>query len=302
MNKKDRTDCYKKSGYLSRRICAYLLAVLALVVLSTGCSFEGGGQETEADVGAMQNAPPEYQMIDTAYGPLRIAADSLERLRHTEIIENGVTKEVFHMLPEDGGRELFQICFGNTDQGIPIGQMRVGDGTVTVSVISPEYDMNTFNEEEKATYGMLLDQLNVLLSSIRDSENFGPYEARKEEDDTAYQAVALTYWTVMLPETMQVEESNRGDIYTADFYGMVGSERIHLYQISLGDASAESILGMYTTDDLIRTLGVTPYSLSSQAAWISDDQNRAYAVLMDTINEVLPIITGSENFTAEMPE
>ena len=294
MNKKHRTGC------LTRRICTCFAAALTLVALTSGCA--GKGAETQS--GSVQNAVTEYRTIETAYGPLQIVAQSADRIRHTEIVEDGVTREVFHMLPEDGERELFQICFGSDVPGTPIGLLQTDAGTVTVSVVAPEYDMSAFSEKELTAYGALMDQLNVMLASVRESEQFRPYEGKPQETEPEIerQTAALTYWTVKLPESIDWEETVSGDVYRADFYGMVGDERIRLYTISLGDEAAASLLGTYTAEGMTRVLGVTPYSMSSQIAWSGDEQSRAYAVMMDTINEILPVIMESENFEAEIPE
>ena len=288
---------FGRNGRFARRLCICASVVFAVAVLTAGCGSKK--QETGADV---QSGTVTYQTIDTAYCPLQISADCVDKIRHTETVEDGVTRETFYMLLEDGEKELFQICFGSVEEGDSIGWLVTDEGRLPVMVIVPAYDFNAFEEAEQQTYLTLMDQLNVLLSSIRESEQFTTKPDVTTIEEPEQQEAQLAYWEVMLPITMEWEEQRVGDVYTVDFYGMIDAERIRLYTISLGDTPAESALGMYTADGEARMLGVTPYSLDSQLPDATDAQRQTYSVLMDTINTVLPVIMGSENYSPEIPE
>lgn len=293
--KKDLAGLFGRHGRFTRRLGMCVAMIVAMATLAAGCGVKKPSEETQSESGA-------YQTIDTAYCALKISADCADKIRHTETVEDGVTKETFYMIHGDGERELFQICFGVMQEGDSIGWLVTDEGRLPVMVIVPAYDFNAFEEAEQQTYLTLMDQLNVLLSSIRESEQFTTKPDVATIEEPEQQEAQLAYWEVMLPITMEWEEQRVGDVYTVDFYGMIDAERIRLYTISLGDTPAESALGMYTADGEARMLGVTPYSLDSQLPDATDAQRQTYSVLMDTINTVLPVIMGSENYSPEIPE
>lgn len=300
--KKCHAGYFGRNGRLALRISICASVFLAVAALTAGCSSNKDSGKPKTDTESAQNVAVAYQTIDTAYCPLQIAEDCVEKIRHTELAEDGVTREIFYMIQENGEKELFQICFGSVEEGDSIGWFQNGEEKLAVNVIVPAYDLSTFTEAEQETYLTLMDQLNVLLSSIRDSAQFTAGDGTQAAGEPEKQPARLAYWEVMLPVTMEWEEKETNNVYTVDFYGMIDAERIRLYTISLGDTPVESALGMYMVVGEARMLGITPYTLDSQLPDATDAQRQTYSVLMDTINTVLPVIMGSENYSPEIPE
>ncbi len=288
----EKCRCLNKGVVVCCAVFIMLMACLA------GCASKENGENSESGINSVQNAVTvNDQTIETAFASIQIPSDCLGKIQHMEIAEGDVTMEVFSMLPEDGGRELFRICFGSTQMGTPIGLLMAGDEEIPVSVVTSEYDINTFSADEKEVYFGMMDQLNGIISSILEHENFKKIdEPQQVETVETTQTVGLTYWEVELPENMEWEESNIDGIYKVDFYGLFGGERIRLYTISLGEASAETALGAYTADGMTRTLGLEIHSIDKQIDWMGEEGMAIYGNMMDTINDVLQVIMGSENY------
>lgn len=285
----------KKRRGLNKRVVVCCAVIIMLMACVAGCASK---KNAESDINSVQTAVTvNDQTVKTAFASLQIPSDCLGKIQHMEIAEGDVTMEVFSMLPEDGGRELFRICFGGTQMGTPIGLLMTGDEEIPVSVVTSEYDINAFSEDEKEVYFGIMDQLNAILSSILEHENFKKIEEPQQAETVeTTQTVNLAYWEVELLEDMDWEESDVDGIYKADFYGMLGGERIRLYTVSLGVASAETALGAFVTDGMTRTLGVETYSVSSQVDLTNEELATTYGVMMDTVNDVLQAIMESENY------
>ena len=280
---------------MNKRVVVCCAVIIMLMACVAGCASK---KNAESSINSAQNAVTvNDQTIETAFASLQIPSDCLGRIQHMEIAEGDMTMEVFSMLPEDGGRELFRICFGGTQTETPIGYLMAGDEEIPVSVVTSEYDINAFSADEKEAYFGIMDQLNAILSSVLEHENFKKLEEPQQvETVETTQTADLAYWEVELLENMDWEESSTDGIYKVDFYGMLGEERIRLYTVSLGAAPAETALGAFVTDGKTRTLGVEIYNISSQVDLANEELMTTYGVMMDTVNDVLQAIMESENY------
>ena len=280
---------------MNKRVVVCCAVIIMLMACVAGCASK---KNAESSINSAQNAVTvNDQTIETAFASLQIPSDCLGRIQHMEIAEGDMTMEVFSMLPEDGGRELFRICFGGTQTETPIGYLMAGDEEIPVSVVTSEYDINAFSADEKEAYFGIMDQLNAILSSVLEHENFKKLEEPQQvETVETTQTADLAYWEVELLENMDWEESSTDGIYKVDFYGMLGVERIRLYTVSLGAAPAETALGAFVTDGKTRTLGVETYNISSQVDLANEELMTTYGVMMDTVNDVLQAIMESENY------
>ena len=285
----------KKCRCMNKRVVVCCAVIIMLMACVAGCASK---KNAESSINSAQTAVTvNDQTIETAFASLQIPSDCLGRIQHMEIAEGDMTMEVFSMLPEDGERELFRICFGGTQTETPIGYLMAGDEEIPVSVVTSEYDINAFSADEKEAYFGIMDQLNAILSSVLEHENFKKLEEPQQvETVETTQTADLAYWEVELLENMDWEESSTDGIYKVDFYGMLGEERIRLYTVSLGAAPAETALGAFVTDGKTRTLGVETYNISSQVDLANEELMTTYGVMMDTVNDVLQAIMESENY------
>ena len=233
---------------------------------------------------------PNYKTIETVYCPIRLSAGNSDRIYHMEAREGKIAIEVFYMYMDTGERELFRIYFGDSTRGDVIGKLLTEDGTVWVSVAVSSYTNEDFaDEKELQQYQTLMDEVNVVLYSIRSAGNFVAGDQVPGEET---QLVEIEYWKVDLPKNIKLEEMRDGDKYRADFYATIGGESLLLYTVHVGQSDSGTLLGTYTVDGVAKSVSIEPSQSAGQLA----AENTEYAVLMETINDVVQTISSSQYF------
>ena len=248
------------------------------------------------DVPTVPEVEETFASLQTRYGSVQLTSRLVEHIRHFEVTEEGVTIEVFNMLTDEGEKELFRICFGNSLAGDLFGYLHGDSGDISVTVTVTSHTEDEFRKKDDyRLYQELMEQLNTVLDSIRGCETFSTQRSA-DADNIQPQSVQLKYWTVQIPGNMTWEEKTEGSVYQVDFYGMVNGEKRNLYSIVLGEENPESVIGVYTADGTDRTVSVKTYDASAQLAQMDDNAAQVYGTMMDSINEVLQVITVDKNF------
>lgn len=219
-------------------------------------------------------------------------------LLHQEVSSEDVTMEIFSMSEDNTVRELFRIYFGDETMGIVSGYLTVDNIEVPVTYTICQYNDEDFADEEaRKLYLETMNCFDDIMNSIQADDRFCTEKAVAPVNS---KDATLTYWTFTLPETMEYEEENNGR-YEIRFYGNVAGEKIALYTIFIGEPCGNTVLGTYALNGNKLILSVESYSLVPQENWRDEDTMSAY-MMMGTINDVLQIITSSENFSEETPE
>ena len=290
---REQTVGNKHAPWILLLILLVLLAVgVAMLFLGTGSNDAKSGAST---TGTGQRPAESYTLIDTAYGQLRLSEDCAGSIRHEEIFDGGVTMEVFYMRMQDSEQELFRICYGDTQMGEFYGKILSEGREIPVRVAVYAHDGERFpSDEMRNLYYSLMDQLDVVLESIRSDDSFVEKGAQTETEN---RMVKLTYWTLELPKDITWQESTSDQLYRVDFFGNIDGKTVRLYMVCLGDIQEGNVIGEYTLDGKKLPVKVNTYSLESQANWLEDEHISQYAALMDTIDLVLRAVTTDTRFS-----
>jgi hypothetical protein len=254
-------------------------------------------QETTVGDTALDN---DHVMIDMKYLSIQLSNDLAQHCRHMEVSEGSETMDVFYMLLERGEMELFRVYFGNHNIADPIGFLDTNEGTLPVAVAVCTYNTEDFiTEEEFSIYNDLMGELNTIIDAICALDGFKTQNlVEKVAEDVTVQ---MRYWSVNIPDSLEVEEVVGEKIYKANFYCMVAGEKTWLYSIYLGNAEADTQLGTYRIGDEERDVWVKTYDLVPQEGWTAEDVSHTYE-MMATINDIIGTITSNENFSEVSPE
>lgn len=274
----------KKRLVLILVLCGILVAAGVCAAIAFG---GGAGGAAEGEVRLMD--------IKTAYVTMQYPEAFKENLSHREIIEGGVTSEIFSLLYNEQELELFRICFGEGVSGEPAGYLHTDAGVIPVTLVIADYEALVFTEEEeevKDLYFSMLENASTVMASlykdVRYSENKNVNTENKAE-------VQLTYFAAALPEAVQWEESTQGGIYKAVFSTTVGAEKIMLYTVSIGEPEAGSLLGYYDVDGKNQPVCIATGDLDALQSMEEEDRTAVY-LLMDTVNDVVQGIMAEKNF------
>lgn len=262
-----------------QRIAAVFLIILVIVL--SGCT-----EQQEQTVKTMD--------VQTVYGVLKYPAELEEYLRHDEVLDAAVTIEVFYMLLPEGERELFRIYFGEDDPEGNFGYLTVEDREIPVSYATCEYEKADFPDNANwERYFTMMDGFNIVLQSIIEMPGFSE---EKSSDPIELREVALRYWTLELPEYVTCREQEAENVYRAEFYAVLGGEEMPLYTVQLGEPAYEAVLGSYEVEGIPKIVSVESYDSVFEGQWNEEEKQLRYD-LMDTINDVILVITESEAFT-----
>lgn len=268
-------------------MCAIISMTLLLSFVACGGS---GGEPLRAPDGSKINTIS----IETVYGTLAFSKELQANLRHQEVTEDRIAMEVFYMVSDEAEKELFRIYFGDAQQGTFVGYLITEGVEVPVSYSICEYTDDSFrDEEERELYNIMMDSFSVVISSLYANENFSESGI---VDPVENQKVKLRYWTVQLPENVLFEETDDGDNYRIDFYGMVEGERVDLYMIGLGDIEAETNLGLYKVKGVEKSVVIQTYDMDAYAIWSKESQDTINQ-MMSSLNTVVQVIVSDKNYS-----
>ena len=298
----------KKSVVLAL-MCAILMFVVACGQESnvypdeTALASTQGTEPVETEVASTPAIQEEdlYLTIESRYLPLLISAEYADLIHHREVTEGDVAVEIFYMLTGEVEKELFCVYFGNGEIGDIIGTLQTETGEIPVTAAGRVYSPEDFaTEEQLQLYYSMMGELNTVIQSI--SENSCFKASDEFETPVINKAeIQMVHWKVVLPENMEVEETKSGNVYQADFYGLIGGEKFKMYTIYLGEARTDTVLGGYIINGEVRLLCVESFELVMEDGWSEEERTSAYAML-DSINDVIQVIVSSENYVAELPQ
>ena len=283
-NEKISKEASKKAGIkLSKKsiwiisIASVLLIAIVGVVVFLGRS-SGKAEEQITTI-----------KIETAYGTMEFPERFKENLKHQEVVEGSSTSEIFSMVNGETEIEICRIIFGNENKGDLIGYY---DETPVTLLVYSYGGVKFPDEETRQIYFSMMDNINVLIDSMRKNGRFQTGGVPNFVNNAAQ----MKYWKINIPNAMEWEETTDGGIYKVTFYGTFNGVRISLYTISLDDKNATEIVGNYKVDGVSKPLSVEITGMSQVANIPEEDRTVAYA-MMDTINDVLNEIRQNENFS-----
>ena len=270
----------------------FVLIVLMVVMVFVGTTACGHQPE-----GKYQPNNESYKVIESKYVDWTIPSKCMEFLKYENEVNNTVVSDMFYMLLDGQEVPVFRFDFGDKNLGDWLGQLTVGEEKIavvyTVFMVSDEELAGTEGAHE--IYYMIMDVFTNMMNDIEENVNFSTEHPLAVGDDTN---MAMTYWTVVLPDTMRVSETTENGNYEAMFAAEVAGERVQLYRVCVGKKQAESFLGYFEIDGVKQPVSVEAFELAERANWSEDDYAAAYR-MMDTINNVIEVIMSSKQFSAE---
>lgn len=268
---------------LSIIFVAVLVAVVVAVFLlndSNDVQYGKFGNTVELPYGFTICFPDEYaNMVEHTHEKYQ------ERITDAFVLKAGETDI-----------SLFCITFGDAESGDWLGELKTDDANVpiTYTLFSPdEEELGKLDEEGLEAYRVLRESFSNLLNTITSDPRFVIEE--KTPELVIGQQVEMTYWWVVLPEAITIEETNKDGVYQADFSGMVNDELVMLYSVRIGGDSLFSPLGLFEIDGEQEIVSVEVYTLDDRTEWNQSDFENAY-LMMDTINTVIDAIIDSDCF------
>lgn len=235
--------------------------------------------------------------FDTGYHTLSFPEKYEGMIEHVRREEGGVITNLFHLVHKGFRVELFRLMYGDASQGEYIGMLETDDKEVPVSymVHQPVGD-ELAHVDVNAYFFELMDDFNDVISPIYADDRFHP----GENIGPGISAVSsLKYWNVELPAAISWQENESEGNYRADFFGEVANRKIMLYTVYLGESVPDAtVLGKYEVDGVKKDVSVTSSPLNMLDGWTEADMTTA-GTLMDTINDVIRMITSSEQFSVE---
>lgn len=294
----------KAALYAAIAVIAFLIA--ALIAVLAGSSSQSAvpqqSEQTPVPAPAITAEPEEasYMLIETPHINLRLPKENVENIVHEHETRGMVNTEVFYMVSGEEQVPLYRFDFGDAEAGDWLGVLKTEDGdvpvTYTVFVVADE-ELAALGENMDQIYVSLMNGFNIILDGIMSDSRFTPEKPIVVGEE---QLSALTYWSVELPANMSWTESTENGSYEAVFYGEVHGGRVALYTVRIGGEAAQTVLGQYKLDGVNQTVSVESFELSENPNWSEDDYSAAYR-MMDTINDVIQVITASEAFSIPEP-
>ena len=282
-------------------LIALIIALVVMVALIA--AFMGYGSNpaepspAAPPMTALPTVDPDGMTVDIAYDfALQFPKEYADVLVHEQEIHDARTTEVFSMRNGEKDVSLFRIDFGDENAGDWFGMLKIGEQNIpvthTVFALSDE-ELAAMDEQTQKQYFEMMNSFTNVLNAISADPRFTAEKPLAVGADTE---VKTTYWTLTLPGTMSVSESNTDGTYIATFLGEVVGERTALYQVRIGENKAETELGLYEVDGVKKPISVGSFDLSEKTNWTEDDYSAAYR-MMDTINHVIETIMNSPQFS-----
>ena len=131
-------------------------------------------------------------------------------------------------------------------------------------------------------------------TSEQEPESQEPEQSQQPEKKLV--EIALKYWTVNLPEGLEVQEQEAADGYEAVFRGKVGGDELVVYTVRIGEETLESVLGTYTLNGKSLPFSVE-IGAEVQTANYQDAEMEKLYEMVDSINTVIGVVTADANYT-----
>ena len=190
---------------------------------------------------------------------------------------------------------LWRLDFGDPNAGEWLGMLKTDQGDIPMCMTGFVVDVAALGEDGAKVYGECMQGYSEMLNGIMSDSRFTLERPLAVGEDTN---MAMTYWTVVLPDTMRVSETTENGNYEAVFSAEVVGEMVRLYRVCIGENQAESLLGYYEVDGVKKPVSVGSFDLVERDSWAEDDYAAAYR-MMDTINHVIDTIMQSKQFSTE---
>lgn len=272
------------------------VGIALLIVVGIGIIFALGG------IGNDNNEQVRTFIIKTSYVTLQYPEKYKKFLKHEEIRQDADSTVVFTMTYEDLEAELFRLSFMAEAPEEYDGYFDAEGTELYVSIIASGFDYGIFGvdnteddlemrEEVQALYYGMLDGMSTVMESVRKDTRFSEIRGVSE---SAKQEQALSYWKISIPDVMTCVESEQNGVYRVTFSTHIGDKAIDLYTISMGDTSAESIIGQYVSNGKSRGVSVELNTIDTEE--LSAKELELTYAMMDTVNDVLQAIRRDKNF------
>lgn len=268
----------------------FLAAIVVITIIVSICSNLGGNSVPN------QHDNGQFEVIQSQYVDWYVPSECMEFLKYENEVHNNMVADMFSMKVGTAEIPIFRFDFGDENAGDWLGLLTIGEEKIpvvyTVFMVSDE-ELAAISGAEEAYY-LLMDVFNGMVKDLNANKNFSADKPVNMSGNK--QEVVLTYWTVTLPTEMSCYETNENGIYQVAFYGDIQGERIPLYQVNIGDTSAEGQLGLYRVNGEEKIISMICSGIPSRADWNDDDYAAVY-LMMDTINDVIQQIMSSESFS-----
>ena len=236
--------------------------------------------------------------INIAYGfTLQFPSEYADILIHEQEVYGALVTEAFSMRAGETDIPLFRIDFGDETVGDWFGLLKTEDGIIpvvhTVFVLANN-ELNSMDESVQEQYFELMNSFNAVLNTIATDPRFTTEKPLAVGENTEMET---NYWTLMLPNNMNIVETEENGTYVAMFYAEVAGERTALYTIRIGDDKADFELGLYEVDGIKKPISIDSFDLNGKSNWTEEDYSAAYR-MMETINHVIETIMSSTQYSA----
>lgn len=233
-------------------------------------------------------------VMQTKYLDLSYPEIYADVLLHQEVISDMTTMELFSLKTHGGTMELFRIYFGDETVGSVAGYLSLDGTEIPVTYTICQFNDDEFPDEEvRALYYDTMNCFNDLMDSLQADDRFHTQKVQTPVENTE---IVLSYWSFILPKTMECEEYDSNRQYKVTFFGNVSGDRVALYTICLGEPSVETVLGTYFINGEAKILSLESYDIIPTGEWTDESQEAAYD-MMATVNDVLRVIMSDENFS-----
>ena len=233
--------------------------------------------------------------IHTPYIELCLPLELESIITYDESTYGEVYTRAFYLNYAGEELPLWRLDFGDPNAGEWLGMLKTDQEDIPVCMTGFVVDVVALGEDGAKVYGECMQGYSEMLNGIMSDPRFTAERPLAVGDDTN---MALTYWTVVLPDTMRVSETAENGNYEAMFTAEVAGEMVQLYRVCIGENQAQSFLGYYEVDGVKKPVSVGSFDLVERESWSEDDYAAAYR-MMDTINDVIEVIMSSKQFSAE---
>ncbi len=268
----------------------WLLAVVVVLLAAAAIAVRLTGGKAEPEI--------ELYRINTPYIDLVLPLELEGTITNDESTYGTAYTRGFYMNYGGNEQALWRVDFGDPYAGDWVGVLKTDKGDIAVTTtgfaISAE-ELAALGDEGSELYGECMQAYGVMLEGIMSDPRFTEERPLVVGED---REVKLTYWTVMLPDTMTVSENTEGGSYEAVFYAEVSGETVRLYRVCIGEEQAASFLGYFDVDGAKKAVTVESYELAGYDDWSDDDYAAAYR-MMDTINDVIGQIMSNKYFSQD---
>lgn len=276
-------------------------AGVLIVVLVVLLLWLGGGKAANKTAGTMD--------IKTTYVTLKYPKDYKKYLQHREILEGSDAIEVFSMVSDGVEAELFRLSFTAAEPESVEGYLLTDNGMLYIS-LEPNADgvdlsslMQDGEETDKSRkvesiYYAMMGGMGQVLESVQEDSR---YSIVKEVAKNDKRTDTVLNWKVSLPKAITWQTSEDDGIQEAVFRAAVGEKEITLYTVALEDIATENAVGQYTRQGQTKYVTVTISDLDAQDP-LTEDELAAVHLLMDSVNDVLQVISSDANFSSTISD